>query len=168
MKRNSWIVRLNFLLLAFFVVVMAIRGLHSRGMSDGIREFFGLGPAPTAGVNTTLDWCATRVVSLAKNGKAPIYERNMRWFRGETDELSPVAVEKWLGRNCQLEIERASAQEYNAAAFEPILSIGFVKGAGEVLFRAGPFFRLQGEVFRSPGLEGALSELEGLEQVTTR
>ncbi len=175
--RLTYLVKLNFLLLAFLGVIFLMSKLRSNGMGEGIAAFFG-GPAPgkivrvaPGSVTTTLDWCDTRISAIEREGAPTLRQVKLKWLWETTppQELNFIAVEKWFGRNCKVKVERLAPDRFDEASQKPAMLVHFIKGPAETLFRVGEdLFKWRQEIFRSSELKEALVDLENLPDHGTR
>jgi len=164
---KSFLVKLNFLVLALLLVVYAMSKLRG-GINDGVAMVLGLKAGDNitvapGSITTVLDWCDTRVKSLARPGKPTLTQTKLKWI-WQADpalELNVIAVEKWFGRYCRVQIERVDPAELGESA--PALIVEFVKGAPETLSRSvAGVFKWRQEIFKSAELTKALEDLEAL------
>jgi hypothetical protein len=162
----SYIVKLNFLVLALLVVIFAMSKLRS-GVSDGVAMILGMQPpsqAPAPGtVITTLDWCDTRIKALIRPGRPALEQVKLDWiWKGEPPEkLNFISVEKWFGRYCRVQIERVDPDQLGTVG--PALEVHFIKGEPETLRRSvAGVYQWRQEIFRSHELDQALVDLEAL------
>lgn len=150
-KKNSrdlsayfW-VRIGVMVLSFFAVVGLIYKLNQFSPSD-----------------LTLILCPTRVSAINTADGKGIVQDGMRWYRrnnGNLEELDPVAVEKWFGKNCKVAIEPVSKAESTGVLFV----VNFISGPPETLYVAGDgLFRWQNRTFKSQQLEEAMNSLKDL------
>ena len=170
----SYLVKLNFLVLALLLVIFAMSKLR-RGISDGVAMVMGLHngaaapPSKAAAAVTVLDWCDTRVKSLSRPGKPTLTQARLKWL-WQSDpalELNAVAVEKWFGRYCRVQIERVDPAELGESA--AALVVDFVKGPSETLQRSvAGVFKWRQEIFKSAELSKALEDLEALPDLGAR
>lgn len=110
-----------------------------------------------------LNLCPTRVSSVSLIGSLAIIQDGMTWFRaaqGERKELDQVAVEKWFGLHCMIDIEAVKGPA--PSDMNPLITFAYVSGSPVTLQRSGDIFMLHGQYFRSNELTEALKELESL------
>jgi len=167
--RLTYLVKVNFLLLALVGVVFLMSKLRSNGLGQGVAAIFGL-PSPgkvikvaPGSVTTTLDWCDTRVSAIERTGSPTLRQVKLKWMWESTPplELNFIAVEKWFGRHCRVKVERLGPGQFNEASAQPAMLVHFIKGPAETLYRMGSnVFKWRQEIFRSDELDGALKDLE--------
>jgi hypothetical protein len=162
--KTSLIIKINFLILALFVVIFFMISLNKNGLPQGLRDFFASGAETTAKTgNTRLQWCDTRVAALISPDKFKLEQVGMKWFVEKDDrrEVHSLQVEKWFGRYCSVNGEllpRTAEPDFNA--FAPILFVKFVTSQVEALRRhSDGTFMWKGRAFKSEELDKALNEL---------
>lgn len=152
----SLIVKINFLILGFGLVIYAIWYLNFRGLPPGAQQLIGL----DAAAKVTL--CQTRVKALAFGDQGQVFEENMTWKKSPGFEiLNQLAMEKWFGKYCTVGATAADNPEGSA----PIeLLWRFVNGRQQVLeiWPEQQVYRFLGTTFRSPELTAGLAELAQL------
>jgi hypothetical protein len=162
------ILKINIMIVAFFVVLFAIRQLHTRGFEQGVNAVLGVpGEVKPDSAITTLDWCETRVVAMERSEKPIIRQEKLKWYAGKT-AISSLEVEKWLGRNCRIRVERVAPELLDTSKSKPAMIVRFIKGEPVTLVQGeSDLFRWQEETFRSAELTRALSDLDGLAPPTS-
>ena len=74
-------------------------------------------------------------------------------------------MEKWFGKHCSLQIKPINQDAIDKGSFKTVLVIDFINGTVERLLKHDPnIYSWKGQVFRSPQLDIALSELESFEK----
>ncbi len=138
-------VRIGVMVLSFFAVLYMIWKLNQFGPDD-----------------LTMILCPTRVASITTSDGQGIVQDEMKWYRranGNLEELDPVAVEKWFGKNCKIEIEPVKKVDSSTVVFV----VAFVNGPPETLYNAGEgLFRWKNKTFKSTQLEAAIASLKNL------
>lgn len=157
------------MLVALVAIVLTQRSLEHRGLGPQAAAVFGLSsPMPENGVRharliSKLMWCETRVVELEMPGRFRLYETGSRWFierSGHSQEVNAMAVEKWFGRHCSLNVEVAAPASTEPS---PGLIVRFVNGKDETFEHTGTgIYRWMNRDFKSPELEAALGYLTEL------
>jgi hypothetical protein len=108
-------------------------------------------------------WCETRVSELESPGVFRLFQKGTQWFlerQGQSREVNPVAVEKWFGRHCSLNVEAAATR---STQLTPGLIVHFINGKDQTFQRdAVGIYRWMDHDFKSPELEAALSYLTQL------
>jgi hypothetical protein len=157
MGKMYWF-RVGMMILTFVMVVMTMRSLQSTKPTASPLATMILG----SGEEQKIVLCTTRVTSLETSSGLRVHESGMKWTRtsaGTEQELDPIAVEKWLSRNCSVVGKKVEPGQN----FEPILKLGLVTGESKVLARAGTGEYLwDGLTFISSTLDQALTELTEL------
>ena len=151
MPVNTWFwVRAFVMFLGLIATVIGIRQLDRTKKAAAVDEA------------KIVNLCPTRVSAVKLMDGTLIAQEKMSWFRskgGQSEELDPIAVEKWFGRNCRVEIAAEAATD----AGPPAVEFQFVSGQPETIFSTGNgLYMWQSRVFRSPALETALNELQQL------
>lgn len=158
----SWIIKLNFLILALVVVIFASNKIGNHGLPVAVTDMFGLPPNQ----NQSLNWCETRVESLVRPDGYKIEQVDNKWFREDKDrrEVSVLAVEKWLGRYCSVGSQLIAPSTASFSSFKPVLFVKFINDKVIALGRrADGTFLWNGRAFKSPELETGLNELSRIE-----
>ncbi len=157
MGKMYWF-RVGMMILTFVMVVIAMRSLQSTKPTASPLATMILG----SNEEQNIVLCPTRVTSLEMASGMRVQEASMKWTRtseGTEQELDPIAVEKWLSRNCSVVGKKADRSQ----GFEPILKLGLVTGESKVLARASTGEYLwDGMTFISSALDQALTELAEL------
>lgn len=113
-----------------------------------------------------LNVCPTRVSSISVIGSMALIQDGMTWFRtkeGQREELDPIAVEKWFGEHCKVEIESVSGVAPKET--RPWITFAYIAGSPVTIQQAGDILMLNGRYFRSSELTQATAELESLPPV---
>ena len=151
-------VRVGMMILTFTVVVLAMRNLQQTKPEVSPLAKMILG----TGEGQKFILCPTRVTSLETSTGLRVQEREMKWTRATAageEELDPIAVEKWFGRNCSVIGKKSETRQ----GFETVLKLGLVNGENKVLARASSGVYLwEGLQFVSESLDQALRELPDL------
>lgn len=149
-----WI-RVGMMILTFAVVVMAMRNLQSTKPTASPLAKLIMG----TGDSEKFVLCPTRVTALETPAGLHVRETGMKWTRsagGPEEELDPIAVEKWFGRNCSVSGKKSESGE----GFTPVLKLSLVNGETKTLARAGSGEYLwNGIRFVSTALDQALRDL---------
>ncbi len=150
MKVNFWYwLRAFIMVCALIVTIFIIRKL------DRTR--------PAHDDSATINLCPTRVTAISQNSGTTVVQDGLAWFRkinGGMEELDPIAVEKWFGRNCKVKVE---FEKDAAVSGAPVATLAFVSGPPQVLIvSAAGIYSWMGQAFRSQELEGALKDLKDL------
>ena len=145
-KLNTYFwIRIGVMALSFVAVIFMIWKLNQFSPAD-----------------LTLVLCPTRVTAISTADGGGIVQEKMNWYRkvnGNLEELDPIAVEKWFGKYCKLEIEPQKKVEPGSVAFV----VSFVNGNPETLYNAGEgTFRWGDRTFKSKKLEEAIASLKQL------
>ena len=113
--------------------------------------------------SASINLCPTRVTAISEHEGASIVQEGLTWYRkvnGGLEELDPIAVEKWFGRNCRIQAE---FDANGATAGTPLATVAFVSGPPQVLLVTGDgMFSWMGRAFRSEELKEALKGLSDL------
>ncbi len=138
-------VRIGVMMVSFFAVVGLIYKLNQFSPSD-----------------LTLILCPTRVSAIHTAEGKGIVQDGMRWYRrnnGNLEELDPVAVEKWFGKHCKVEIEPVKMADSSGV----LAVVNFISGPPETLYIAGDgLFRWKNRTFKSQQLQDAFNSLNNL------
>ncbi len=124
-----------------------------------ITIMFRLNSPPSSELNI----CPTRVSSVAVIGSMALMQDGMTWYRakgGQREELEPVAVEKWFGLHCKVDIEAVSGPAPKET--HPWVTLAYVSGVPKTVQRAEDIYMWDGRYFRSTELTQAMTELESL------
>lgn len=105
------IVKLNFLLLGFGLVIYFIWHLNHRGLPKGASELMGLSNKQNGELSINL--CPTRITKLQFSPNFELFESKMLWQTRNQNEVkkvpNQVEIEKWFGRNCRIKGQAAEA-----------------------------------------------------------
>ncbi len=156
--KMSWIIKLNFLILALVVVLFASKTIRKHGLPIAVSQIFGL----PSNQQQTMNWCETRVESLVRPEGFKIEQVENKWFREDKarQEVSFLSVEKWFGRYCDVRGQAIQPVGANLASFKPVLFVKFINDKVEAFGRrADGTFLWKGVAFKSPELETAIDEL---------
>ena len=168
----SWVIQANFLILGLGLVLYMIFHVGNSGLPPTMLNLLGIQlPSMGAGFEQRLTWCETRVQSMEKPNGFRIYQDKFKWFASGPPqrEVDFIAVEKWFGRNCSLEMESMAGNSVDQGSFQTALVVNFIKGTAERLFKLEPnVYVWRGQVFRSSQLESALQQLELLPTSDTK
>lgn len=160
----SFLIKLNFLVLALLALLFLMKQLRSPELQKSVGAIIGGGTSLSNTV-TTLDWCDTRVKALERPGKPVLYQEKLKWFLG-TEEVQFVPVEKWFGRNCRVRIKRLPPNPLTKGA--SVLVVKFINGQMATLLKGeGDTYQWREEVFHSPEMTQALSDLDAFPRATT-
>lgn len=159
--------RVGVMILGFAVIVIAIKNLNEYGLGRRTRDALGLstpGTRTAQVVNQRIDLCETRIHALTVPGHERIYEKDLKWYRGEEGQKAQpidfIDMEKWLSRNCTLRAEKMQPQPSLTAQAAPALIVDFIKGAPETLKVLGHgLYIWKNHWFRSGQLDYALGQL---------
>ena len=162
----SWIIKVNFLILNLGLVIYLIVYMKSSGLPTTLQAILGISNPSTIDLPShtrQLTWCETRIKSMeTKNFR--IYQDKLKWFLSSTSsqKIDDLFMEKWFVKNCSLQIE--PMQDKNAVNYkdpQTALVVTFIKGTAERLLMLEPdVYSWKGQVFRSPQVSSALSQLE--------
>jgi hypothetical protein len=150
MKVNFWYwLRAFIMVCALIVTIFIIRKLDRT--------------SPSADPSATINLCPTRVTAIAQSEGTTVVQDGLAWFRkvnGGMEELDPIAVEKWFGRNCRVKADFAEGAPTSGA---PVATVAFVSGPPQVLLVTGEgIYSWMGRAFRSTELQEALKDLKAL------
>lgn len=163
-ETTSLIVKVNFLLLGFGLVVYLIWYLNYRGLPEGAQSLMGL----EGGHKVTL--CKTRVNAIQFGDSGRIFEENMTWkVAPEAAQLNQLAMEKWFGKYCTVTADPLSPEEQPDGSPGTEIVWSFVDGANESLeiWPDQKVFSFAGAQFKSAELAAALAELAQLAGLKT-
>ena len=166
--RLSWIVKVNFLILSLVLVVYLILHMRNSGLPSTVQDVFGISPhlATVSSQSKQLTWCETRIKSM-ETKSFRIYQDRLKWFSSgySSKKINDLSVEKWFVKNCSLDIEPIDKNTVKYENPQTALVVNFIKGTAERLFRLEPdIYSWKGQIFRSPQLSSALSQLEQLQK----
>ncbi len=153
MPAKYWF-RVFFMCLSLVGVVVLISHLKTKTPKPG-------GPA-----RASLKLCHTRISKIELHSGLKIYQVGINWFRemdGGRQELAPVAVEKWLSRNCQ--VSAVVNGVLDSLSPPPVLAtFSYVDGEALELYQRADnhYVFWDFKVFESPQLDQALKELATL------
>ena len=174
MVKLSWVLKVNFLILTLGLVFYTILQINRKGLPGTVWNVLGVSPPhhQANSIPRKLTWCETRVRSMENSKGFRIYQddqEKFKWFSSTQasppQEIELLAIEKWFGKHCSLQIESVNQEVIDQGGFKTALVIEFIKGTAERLLKNDPnIYSWKGQVFRSPQLDIALSELESFEK----
>lgn len=159
MGTGYWL-RVMMMVAALVGVIWAMRHLNS-----------GKVEVPT--IDGPLSLCATRITWVEVDG-LHLEEHKTHWMRtvngGSMTELDGPETEKWFSRLCSAKIDLVQAE----GEFHPAFRLGYVSGATAEVSRSisatsnggGGEFKMNGQAFKSEGLEEALRTLPNIREAT--
>lgn len=154
----SWIIKLNFLVLALVIVLLASNTIRKHGLPVAVSQIFGL----PSNQKQTLSWCETRVESLVRPEGFKIEQVENKWIREDKEraEVNFLSVEKWFGQYCKVKGLSLQPVTADLGSFKPVLFVKFINDKVEAFGRrADGTFLWKGVAFKSPELEKAIDEL---------
>lgn len=113
---------------------------------------------PSTAVSVTL--CPTRVqlVEIAADGSV-LQQKGTKWIRNSSQELDPIAVEKWFSALCSISAEPGASGE----GFQPAIRLTYITGESQMVLRAPSGEFQTGDIkFNSKDLEDALAAFRTL------
>ncbi len=115
-----------------------------------------------ANTDDKLSWCETRVKSLTTKSGIKIEQEGKDWFTmvPQKKAIDSVAMEKWLGQYCNLEITDSRPPTFVPTKDVEMLSVGFINGETQK-FTLTPegFYFWDGLRFRSQHFKEAMDKL---------
>lgn len=109
-----------------------------------------------------LSWCNTRVKSLATKSGIKLEQDGTTWYSiaPQKKAINNLAMEKWLGKHCKLEIQDSRPPTFVPTKDVELLSVNFIDGetASFTLTPEG-FYFWDGLRFRSKQFKEALDQL---------
>lgn len=155
--------RVVVMIFAFVGVLTVMRHLNqaaTQRSSAPLVEIF-TGPAQAGSNGKNIDLCPTRVSEVQVLGGPMIFQKGMKWMSrtgADEAELDQIAMEKWFGKNCLLEIEPVDEVKDP----QPMMKVAFISGSPQSLLASADGFVWMGRKFKSEQLETALKELANI------
>ncbi len=112
--------------------------------------------------DTHLTWCETRVKSLATKSGIKIEQEGKDWFSVGSGKkaINSLAMEKWLGKYCKLEITDSRPPTFVPTNDVEMLSVGFINGeTGKFTLTPEGFYFWDGLRFHSKQFKEAMEQL---------
>ncbi|RME17800.1 MAG: hypothetical protein D6797_01630 [Bdellovibrio sp.] len=179
--RYSWIIKLNFLILGFFLVIMSISAFKQGKLNPYIAQIYSWMLVPSQSpkpqdrqINTApsqekvvINLCqGKRVRALERTGHFKLFQKGYRWLSTNLDmqEINFLTLEKWLGKYCTITVQLLNplyAPQFSASHF-PQFKIQFI-GDKDIQIQETPqqnLFLFEGRPIRSAQLQKAINELE--------
>lgn len=109
-----------------------------------------------------LTWCETRVKTLTTKSGIKIEQVGKDWFTVGSDKkpINSLAMEKWLGKYCALEISDSRPPTFVPTNDVEMLAVGFTNGeTGKFTLTPEGFYSWDGLRFRSKQFKEAMDQL---------